>query len=145
MFIVNIINSIFAGCSSLELLPDISIWKTDNLLYIQSLFCNCTSLKTIPDISKWKLYNEFDDLRKVMKISLDGRYSIVSNYIKFEIPFNKIKQIPLVNLFCNCLSLQSIPDISKWNVSNVTNISCLFEGCSKLKSLPDLSKWNFFF
>ena len=35
-----------------------------------------------------------------------------------------------------------LPDISKWNASNVTNMTGIFSGCSSLKSLPDISKWN---
>ena len=38
--------------------------------------------------------------------------------------------------------LSSLPDISKWNINKVTNISWLFYGCSSLLSLPDISKWN---
>ena len=35
----------------------------------------------------------------------------------------------------------AFPDISKWNTSNVTNISSMFSGIS-LSSLPDISKWD---
>ena len=45
-------------------------------------------------------------------------------------------------MFCNCTSLSIIPDISKWNTSNVTNMSCMFYNCSSLLSLPDLLEWN---
>ena len=36
----------------------------------------------------------------------------------------------------------SLPDISKWNTSKVTNMSDMFYKCSSLLSLPDISKWN---
>jgi len=48
----------------------------------------------------------------------------------------------LIILFSDCSSLESLPDISKWNTNNVTEMIFLFYGCSSLKSLPDLSKWN---
>ena len=35
-----------------------------------------------------------------------------------------------------------LPDISKWNTTNVTLMNDLFKGCSSLMSLPDISKWN---
>ena len=38
--------------------------------------------------------------------------------------------------------LLSLPDISKWNTNNVTDISGIFSDCSSLSSLPDISKWN---
>ena len=46
------------------------------------------------------------------------------------------------NLFSYCNSLISLPDISKWNTSNVTDMSEMFSGCNSLISLPDISKWN---
>ena len=45
-------------------------------------------------------------------------------------------------LFYGCSSLIYLPDISKWKVNNVNNMSYLFSGCSSLTSLPDISKWK---
>ena len=45
-------------------------------------------------------------------------------------------------MFSGCFSLISLPDISKWNVSNVASMYEIFNGCSSLISLPNLSKWN---
>ena len=48
----------------------------------------------------------------------------------------------MICMFCECQSLISLPDISKWNTNNVTNMSRMFQQCSSLLSLPDISKWN---
>jgi surface protein len=45
-------------------------------------------------------------------------------------------------MFYDCSSLLSLPDISKWDTSNVSDMSCMFSGCKQLLSLPDISKWN---
>ena len=45
-------------------------------------------------------------------------------------------------MFCNCASLLSIPDISKWNTANIKYAKSLFEGCISLKEWPDISNWN---
>ena len=45
-------------------------------------------------------------------------------------------------MFSCCFSLNSLPDISKWDTKNVTNMSCMFYNCYSLKSLPDISKWD---
>ena len=45
-------------------------------------------------------------------------------------------------MFNDCRSLISVPDISKWNTSNVTYMNNMFCYCSSLVSLPDISKWN---
>ena len=55
--------------------------------------------------------------------------------------FNKICS-EYGGIFSNCKSLISIPDISKWNISNIKIMDRMFENCSSLKSLPDLSKWD---
>ena len=47
-------------------------------------------------------------------------------------------------LFYNCKSLIFLPDISKWDIHNVTNISYLFYNCSSLNSIPNISKWKTF-
>ena len=48
----------------------------------------------------------------------------------------------IFDIFYECSSLLSLPNISNWNTSNVTNMSDMFRGCSSLSSLPDISKWN---
>ena len=44
--------------------------------------------------------------------------------------------------FSACSSLESLPDISKWNTENVINMDSIFRDNKKLKTLPDISKWN---
>ena len=46
------------------------------------------------------------------------------------------------DIFYGCSSLPSLPDISKWNMNKVTDISDMIIGWSSLSSLPDTSKWN---
>ena len=45
-------------------------------------------------------------------------------------------------MLCECSSLSSLPDISKWNTSNIRDINYMFYKCSSLSSSPDMSKWN---
>ena len=45
-------------------------------------------------------------------------------------------------MFSGCKSLSSLPDISKWNTNNVTDMREMFSGCKSLSSLPEISKWN---
>ena len=39
-------------------------------------------------------------------------------------------------------SLISLTDISKWNISKVSDIRQLFYDCKSLFYLPDISKWD---
>ena len=45
-------------------------------------------------------------------------------------------------MFAYCSKLTSLPDISKWDISNTKFINCMFYNCSSLTKLPDISKWN---
>ena len=45
-------------------------------------------------------------------------------------------------MFYNCPSLQSVGDLSGWDVSSATNISSMFYNCSSLQSVGDLSGWD---
>ena len=41
-------------------------------------------------------------------------------------------------MFADCSSLESLPDISNWNTSNVTDMEGMFEDCNKSLNIP---KW----
>ena len=45
-------------------------------------------------------------------------------------------------MFDGCSSLLSLPDISKRNTNNITNMNAMFARCFSLSPLPDISKWN---
>ena len=45
-------------------------------------------------------------------------------------------------LFNGCSSLIEIPDISKWETSNITNMKAMFQNCSSISTMPDISNWN---
>ena len=45
-------------------------------------------------------------------------------------------------MFYDCSSLKSLPDISKWDISNTEYLNNIFGKCSNLNSFPDISKWN---
>ena len=45
-------------------------------------------------------------------------------------------------MFLGCKSLNYLSDISKWNTSNVENMKGMFNGCSSLSFLPDISVWD---
>ena len=71
----------------------------------------------------------------------------IENYTKNKLDYSQIKLKNINNItnmacmFRSCSSLSSLPDISKWNTSNVINMSSIFYFCYKLP-LPDISKWN---
>ena len=69
-----------------------------------------------------------------------GSFSLNDNNYQSSLNSNYITSIN--KIFYNCKSLITLPDISKWNISQVRDLSMIFYNCSSLKSLPDISKWN---
>ena len=70
------ISNLFHGCSSIISLPDISKWNINNVINISGLFSGCSSLKSLPDISKWNNNSNY------IRIVFDGCLSLISYNIK---------------------------------------------------------------
>ena len=121
--------------SSLEFLPDISIWNTNNVINMRELFSGCSSLKYLPDISKW-------DMENVKDISF--MFYLCSSLIKLPniSKWNTKNIINLNSIFENCSSLTYIPNISRWKLNNKIKINNIFKGCDSLLIIPNVSKWN---
>ena len=64
------------------------------------------------------------------------------NKNEFEIKLKGISKVTdLSCMFCGCLSLDSIKGFSNINTSKITRLSYLFS-CCKITSIPDISKWD---
>ena len=46
------------------------------------------------------------------------------------------------SMFYNCKYLRTTGDLGKWNVSNVEDMSFMFSGCRCLTNIGDLSNWE---
>ena len=113
---------------------------------------NNNNLCLIEDSYETNIYNndlikELDDLSlSNFTISINNDSSNSFNTIENIINYfqnTNLKVGKLINtscLFSGCISLMSVPDISKWNISNVVYMNAMFYNCSSLISFPDLSK-----
>ena len=75
--------------------------------------------------------NQLKD-NNIFEIKLKGIKQITNMSHMFEGGYN-FYIIPISSL---------LPDISKWNTKNVTDMNCMFRNCKLLTSLPDISNWN---
>ena len=107
-------SGIFFGCYSLEFLPDIFKWKTENVIDMSFLFANCLSLYILPDISIWKTNNVdnmcgmFLNCKKLLSLP---------NICEWNI--NEVTNVNF--MFCNCSSLDFISNnvIDKFNNKDI--------------------------
>ena len=91
-----------------------------------------------------KIKND-DDNKMELKLRIINKKIMEQIIIRNDLDLSKWNISNVTNmsyLFSDCNSLISLPDISKWNTSNVTNMSYLFSDCYSLISVPDISKWN---
>ena len=90
------------------------------------------------------IVKSFDELRKI----IEDRYKKLGPGTEQKpIDFNDIDVSNLDSFYNKGKGLFSVTkfkyiDISDWNVSNVTNMSCMFFVCRELKSVGDLSNWD---
>ena len=87
-------------------------------------------------------YNFVENNKNICKMIIDNKeYEITERYnikknnnnSKLKIILKGINNITNINdMFYNCLSLLSLPDISKWNTNNTTHMSGMFIGCSNI-------------
>jgi len=102
---------LFYGCSSISLLPDISIWKVPYYINIEGIFYGCSSISILPDISKWEVskYNTkyfIDECLSLSKVPDISEWSY----------FNRMQ-------FEGCISLLN-PDILEYKYKFIYSERC---------------------
>ena len=100
-----------------------------NILNLSEMFFNCYGLLAMKDDAK---------VNKE-QVKAKSKYGLSISKKEEKKPF---KIVNINRMFYGCKSLVSIPDISDWNMENVTNMFGLFYECESLISIPDISKWN---
>ena len=121
-----------------------------NILNLSGMFLNCDNLILMKDDVKIeKICNDNDDsktdnIENVFSSSETSNFydslnptessihcisSSYKNYFSGFTILSSLQEIRVTNMngmFYGCSSLISLPDISKWNTSNVTQMKCLF-------------------
>lgn len=110
---------------SLKALKD---WDVRNVKDMSSLFYNCTYLTNVDALSNWNVGNV---------TSMAGMFDSCSNLKNADgmKDWNMSKVTSMHGMFYRCHSMERL-DASKWDVSNVTIFSQMFDGCGG-KSVKD--------
>ena len=126
----------------------INIYDKINIINRISIIYNINK-----DDEEIKLFDEgfIKNNNNICKIIIDKKeYELlekfnVKNYNgeKLLVKLSGINKITASSyMFYDCSKLSELPDISKWNTSNIENMRYMFHDCSSLLQLPDISKWN---
>ena len=93
-------------------------------------------------------YHEYDECQEYSSIYKTQQKS--SNHSTIKSYYNLLKKIPekknniyaFTEMFFGCILLNSLPDLSKWDTSKVTDMSGMFTYCNSLTSFPGISNWD---
>ena len=139
---INVLDSMFEGCSQLSNLSNFSNWDTTYTAYIRNVFKNCKCLE-LPDISNWNTSNVGYMNSLFEGCSLLKSLPDISNW-------NVSNVVTMKNMFKDCSSLISLPDISKWDITFALKLKDspytdwgmggMFDGCSKSLKIPEKFK-----
>ena len=139
----------FKNCSTLSLIKfNNNCYRKEEILF--SFICKSgeelNKDKEIYNYSENIIYNkEIDNYKRKTKISsMNEIFSNCSSLISLPDIFDwdTSNIIDMSKIFYNCRSLSFIPDISKWDTSSLIDMNNIFYKCVSLSSLPDISKWN---
>jgi surface protein len=131
----------FFGCTSLENMPNISKWNTQNVTDFSYMFSYCYSLLILPKTNKWITTNEAD--RSNMTHGCSESASALKIYIKtmrgetidiackmdesissIKEKLEKLKNIPLAKqkLFYDSRELEDSKSLTDYNIEENMNI-----------------------
>ena len=156
------VSYMFHQCETLYSFPDKSQSNNYQTTYINNENIDPNSLASLFDQNNNsnlsvvnEIYHNDSNKKSKSKLSSSSFSSLKRKIITFNTGLSQINPLDnslsyLVNskvtnmsgMFYNCKALKELPDISKWNTSNVIYIDSIFYGCESLMSLPDISKWN---
>ena len=146
----------FKDCISLEIISNdfeflfdesIENYISENNNSLNDIYdCNTTDFKEYSDIDKFdNLYND-EYLSSFSSMIYDKNKNNNSLTLDYLLKLNNNLSIYILEdisyMFSGCRALTRLPDISKWDTSDVNNMSYLFFGCSSLTKLPDISEWD---
>ena len=104
-----------------------SIYKLFGEEFVENNVDKCKMIINEKEYKLCSFLNENDEIKEdIFEIKLKGIHNIINAF----------------GLFNGCLSLVSLPNISKWDTSNVTYMGYIFSRCCSLSYLDDISNWN---
>ena len=125
---------LFYGCGSLTELDFVNketgySWSTSLVTDMTSMFGYCTNLKTIHGLDNW-VTNNVEKIYELAPAWDEDTGDIIPGKFSDN------------GLFTGCAALQNIDDLSKWQVNNMEDLSCMFAWCTSLSDISPVSGWT---
>ena len=110
----------FNNCKYLMSL-DSTNWDTTKITNMESLFQLCSF-----DLLENIMINKFNNKNKNNNFSIWKTPNLTN----------------MRAMFCKCINLKEMPEMSKWDTKNVKDMSLLFNGCISIENLSKFPTWN---
>ena len=154
---------LFSGCDALTEIKGLDQWQTPAAESMVAMFQKCPLLKTLdlshlysPNASSklLEIRNMFDQDESLQTINVSN--FDVSHVQNFHAVFNGCKAVTTIegienwntqnvldmsNMFSYDRAIINL-NVSKWDVSQVTNFSTMFASCNKLELIIGLDQWK---
>lgn len=132
-------SKLFYGCSSLTKVRDLGDLDTANVINMCGLFYGCSSLTSVEGLINLDTSN-VDDISEMFYGCRSLTNIDLGSSINFKTPkFNTSKVLTMSSMFAKCENLMQA-DLSCFDVTQVEDMSCMFEGA---RSLVDLNLSSF--
>ena len=123
----------FNKCYKLKEIKGINSFSTPELTYTELMFNECNELEFL-DLSKFNIANITD-----MSFMFNKCYKLKE--IKGINNFTTLKLTNTESMFNECNEIEYL-DLSKFNITNVTDMSLMFNKCYKLKEIKGINNFD---
>ena len=159
----NVVNmsAIFYNSDKLTNVGNLGNWKTSQVTDMNSMFASASNLTNVGDLSNWdtskvrSMRSMFEGTTKLKSIGQIGRWN-VGNVQEMNDMFaqaglagnldlskwNVSKVTNMHGFMYDARYLQNIGNLANWNTANMTDMSQMFNSMWNLQYLGDLTNWN---
>ena len=114
--------------------------NTDEITLIYNVGDSDTKIKILDSEFVENNKNNCKIIYNNEEIELKEYFDVETNNEKLVIKLKGIKKITNASkMFYGCSNLESIPDIAKWDLSNIIDLSDIFTGCNEAINIPNKS------
>jgi surface protein len=128
---------LFPLCSSLINLNGLTNWNVSNVTTMRSMFNSCSSITTLEPLTNWNVSN----VNTMRQMFVNCDFTNIDPITNWNISSLTVMR----QMFANCFSLIDIKALANWDVSNVTDMSGLFQGFNQTMALTDftpITNWD---
>lgn len=125
--------------SSLEAFTGVDNWNVSNVTTLADMFRNASKLTTIQGFTGWA--SKTGKVNTMASMFYNNAALIGDDLTEF-LNWNVTNVADMSNLFNGCTSIENVDHLYDWRPAKVTNLDGAFMGMTSLTSIEGLRDWN---